>query len=654
MKIPYLSKIFQKLFSSLGLYTVLILFGFFIWWQRIRYINLEFAWRSFSPVIYVHQKFNPENFVYDFTPGTSAYDSSLVMRIYSWAYSTLGIPPEKLCFAFIGFEYFIIALALITLTLTLFPKSSKIVALIVVTLVIASYAREMNLARFGQYNFQGAYYIFADAMRLFAIVAILKKRPIFSAFFLAASFTSHLTMGLMGGIFVGATLLVKPKESLKISTLLGGLFFLSIAIVWILFVVNANSIIGHEFPDQIWFDFTKLMGVHWYPIEYGLFTTHHQQRFIQFISFLILLTFYLSRSSKLSTIDRKVVYGFLSMLTLVILGVIFSVILISPTLIKLALHRANDLIITIGLIYVIDGLWKDINSNIKWRQLIAIIIVISPFLMKPGFPLIFSIALTAPSWLKVCQRKSTQFGDLVVTTLVFSSILLLCIYGATGMLGDWISPAYTGFAERPFLLLSIALSCLTLFTLYWNRKYIMPIFTLILCAFLAVTWVNNKQLSPSKISLYNQFYQAQLWAKENTPKDSLFMLDPAHNYGWRDYSERSSFGGFREWLYTSSAYLSNYDLFQEGFKRFQEFDIDIEPYLKYKRPLNGHSALKKKIREKYYSYGDKWRLDLANNYNINYFVLMKEHITQSSEMPIVYENKDFIILSASVANNYQR
>ncbi|NER94657.1 MAG: hypothetical protein F6J86_12585 [Symploca sp. SIO1B1] len=639
------SSTLQSLFSPIGQYTALIIFGVFVWWQSSRYTDLKYAWGGFSPIIYVYQKFQPENFIRDFYNGTGAYDSSLIMQVYPWFDSTLGISPEAVLPIFIAFEYIIIALALILLTRTLRPKAPTIVAILVVTLVIASYAREMNLARFGQYTFWGLYYNFADAMRLLAIVAILKKRPILSSLLLAASFTSHPAMGLMGGVFIGATLLVKAKESLKHSTLLGGLLFTGIAVGWSVLSIDSTSITSTAFPNQIWFNFTKLCSSHWYPIDYGLFTIFHQERFVQFIAFLILLTFYLSRSAKLNTIDKKIIYGFLAMLTLVIFGLIFSVTSISPTLVKLSLHRANDLIVSIGLIYVVYGLWEDLTSTIKWRQLIAALILISPLIMKPGFPLVFSLALTAPSWLKVFQGKSTQPGDLVVTALSISSIVLLSVYGATGMLGDWISPAYTGFAATYFRLLTIALSCLVILTQRWNYKQFMPLVTLILCTFLAVTWVNNQSLSPAQASLYNQFYQAQLWAKDNTAKDALFMLDPAQSYGWRDYSERSSFGVLHEWLYSSFAYLSNYDLFQEGFKRFQEFDLDIEPYLKYQPPLSGYAALREQIREKYYSYGDEWRLDLANRYNIDYFVLMKESIKESSQLPIAYENEDFMILA---------
>ena len=67
----------------------------------------------------------------------------------------------------------------------------------------------------------------------------------------------------------------------------------------------------------------------------------------------------------------------------------------------------------------------------------------------------------------------------------------------------------------------------------------------------------------------------QLWAKNNTANDALFMPDPTHYYGWRDFSERSSFGNLRDWGYSSFAYNSDYEIYLEGKKRLAEFGFDI-------------------------------------------------------------------------------
>ena len=72
-------------------------------------------------------------------------------------------------------------------------------------------------------------------------------------------------------------------------------------------------------------------------------------------------------------------------------------------------------------------------------------------------------------------------------------------------------------------------------------------------------------------SAYNE---TQVWAKINTRKDALFMIDPNFD-GWRDVSQRASFGTANEWLHKAWLYDSDFKLFIEGQRRATLLNIDV-------------------------------------------------------------------------------
>ncbi len=157
---------------------------------------------------------------------------------------------------------------------------------------------------------------------------------------------------------------------------------------------------------------------------------------------------------------------------------------------------------------------------------------------------------------------------------------------------------------------------------------------------------------------------AQEWARQNTPKDALFFVDPTLYYGWRDYSRRPSFGNLREWLYLAWAYNSDYALCQEGMRRFGEFGFSFQDCFGYDTPSEGLHALSLRLRQRVYrpldsaldadayrlalARADADRLALARRYGIAYFVFRTrtECGRPATRLPVAYENGHFLILRA--------
>lgn len=635
--------------SSVLLYLGLIIFCIFTWLLKVRNLDLQIAWGGFSPIAYVYKTYHTANFARDFPGGVEQLGKSAVIHIYNLAFHYLGITPEALLPAIVAIEYGLFAWAIYALSRTLIPKAPPVVAVMTVIWAIASYARNIDLGRWGQL-FAGQYYNVADALRIFAIIQVFKGRMIPGALLLAGGCISHPIMGLFGGILILALLQVKPGQASRKSVLAGGLLFLAITSAWFFSTIDPVSMAGEGIPHRNWFDLTKLNSLHWYPFDYGLFTVEHRERFVPFLSFMLLFIFYASRRNLLASMDRGIAAGIVTLMILSVVGVAISILTPSPELIKLALHRADTLVVIVGLPYIVNGLWNEFESPHYWRRVLAIIILVSPFISHPGFPVLLSLVIVAPACLSLYRKKERTVGNYLVGILSLLIALLALFYLATGLLGPLSSDAYTlGMSlARVFSVYDFVCLLPLLAVGKWSKKFLVCGTVIVVFTFFAIFWVRGDRMSSGEMLMARDYKEVQLWAKSSTAKDVLFMTDPTIYYGWRDYSQRSSFGNLREWLLSSWQYNSDLRAYQEGMRRFNEFSIKLDDYLHEKPPIVGFGKLNGKIKEKYYSANDEWRMNLARKYGIDYFVMIKKEMTEPSMQQVVYENEHFLVLEAKL------
>lgn len=251
-------------------------------------------------------------------------------------------------------------------------------------------------------------------------------------------------------------------------------------------------------------------------------------------------------------------------------------------------------------------------------------------------------ALVSPGWLRVLRRQPASVADWTVAIVVAISSGLGLIYLSTGMAAG-VKPFVFG---RRGLLLFGGLLLVGAMLARWGRNRLLQGFAFV--AVIALTLLGLKGRADHKVgATAGDYLRAQVWARDHTPRNALFMPPPTLYYGWRDYSQRSSFGNLREWLHTSWLYDSNFERYQEGMRRFNEFNIAIGPYLHAKPPIAAMKRLSAAVRERYYDASDEWRLGLAQRYGIDYFVFWRKDIVQPSRLPIVYENEHFVIRTAS-------
>ena len=152
--------------------------------------------------------------------------------------------------------------------------------------------------------------------------------------------------------------------------------------------------------------------------------------------------------------------------------------------------------------------------------------------------------------------------------------------------------------------------------------------------------------------LARDYMATQEWAKENTKVDALFAQDPSMSYGWRDFSQRSSFGNTREWGYTSIAYLNDDEAFLEGRKRLKDLGVDLTEITDREIAekgvrLDGEISLE--VKRNFYTMTDERVNWLAQKYGIDYYVLRKSSYSHYSGegfdgLEKVYENSNYAIL----------
>lgn len=632
----------------------LLLFAIFLvlyWLISIQHYDLFIAYRGFSPVVWVSHITHPEWYVQDFPNGTHIFAKSAFMHLYLWA-NQFHILPEQLYPFIVLFEITAMAIASIVFSRWLFPDAPKTMALVFTSLVIASFARDLSLSRFSEPFFVGQYYNAAEACRILAIVCCLARRLLPGCVFLALAAIIHPIYGLTGGLFILAGLSATRFAVNKKQLFWCAIIVLLITGGWVFLTYRPDELTSQGIPANMWFALTRLTSSHWYPVARGLFGAMFDERLFQYLGFFLLFFYALKKKPSQTIADKQMGMGMIVMMSLVLLGIIFSVTTPSTTLVKLALHRSDDLVLFVALAYMVNTLWKETLSGSKPHQILALALLTVPFVMDPPFPLLLIGALFLWEGLQKQSRPalSSKYIRLLSAFLIIGTTMVLWLNAHFHKKTFW-PEAIVGPAELLTVFGCVAGAFLLSKLLFKDSfQRVWPIVSLILIfsAGLFGTSLNNQKLLSRKMYPQAQAYkEAQLWARYYTPQGSVFMVDPTIYYGWRDFSQRPSFGNLREWLYSSWLYDSNVKTYNEGLKRFEEFGLPLTTYLSASLPQRKFAKLNHDIQNAYYAMDDQKLEQLAGRYQIRYFLFSKANKRQhSTSLPIVYENSRFIVYEA--------
>jgi hypothetical protein len=641
------------IFIGLGLMLLVA----FSTWNNLNNLTLRNAVGGFTPLEYVDRVTYPENYANNFENGVLTLNTSLLFHFYEAAYKA-NISPER-------FQRFVIVLSVILFAGVLWyfssvilPNAPPLVHLLTVMFGLATDVLNHDLARFGNFAelHMGQMYAPAAICAVFAITCAFRRSWVGCFIAIGLAFCFHPIMGILGGLICGAMLLTALDQLKEANTWIGGIAGFLMAGAWYVFVIQP-SLTSYEVMDTgAWVAWARFGSFHWFPFSLEVFGSEHARRVSPLLAIFILALTRLVEPPFPSTCRRMWYAAVLCAVVLTCLGLLASLHPISPTIIKLALHRASMFILLLSLPLALHLLINDLKSGNNINRLLALVLLITPVVGgAPGFPLLYAaLRFGTELWQSTHKRSLPVYLGVAVTLFA----LFLCVYLIYSLNVKWADAA---FVSRLSVFIFAAIIASTLVVFKWMNKDVAGqvivvlgvLFCLIFSLYnLAVSAFPQtlRSLSQADRARDSAYLDVQLWANQNTPPDTLFMIDPAGTYGWRDYSQRPSFGVLREWIHTSWLYTGNKENFNEGMRRVQI--LGINPYEYLQRSLGGarksggyeyeYRRLVRDVRTQYNSLKPADFVKLAQQEKIDFFVFEKKQLNQAPSR-VFYENKYYVV-----------
>ncbi len=600
----------------------------------------KYALSGWSPVEWTTKVMHPENFKADFSNGVENYKHSSFMWIYPAFQKYFGLRALQLNYLVIFGEMLITVFLFALLYVVFIQNSSKeidhFVFLILSILVLASNIRYANGARFSLPFWSGLYYVYVDFFRILALIMIALEKRVWAAILFVIAYTIH-PAATLHALILGVFFMIPDLKRIvkKRDTYIALLIFLSGIGIWSFFNYKDSNLESSQIPKQTWIALTELMNFHWYPFSLDLFGVYANRHVIPLFSFMVLGLYVLLTEQRLK-FSKNIMLGFISIILMVILGWVNSEYFQIISVIKISFQRSSDLIYFLVLPIIVFRFLKTFNSVNVVSSSLAVYLIFSVFL-NYGFPLLPVILFCLSDYSKSVKIK-------YIKVILFTMILLL---GA--VLNRYLSSEFYFQLAVVGNIYLFNLYCLSLsyFLGYqWLKlhKKEMSYFILSVgCLYLSYFWVTNRVPTETTVEYGRNYLSSQIWAKNNTATQSNFFVDPSILYGWRDFSERSSFGNFREWLHTSWLYDSKYETFVEGMRRFDLLKISLQSYLEKPIKQINHDKLFADVQKSFYNFSEQDLRHICLDNKLSYVVMQKKMISRELKLKTAFENKDFII-----------
>jgi hypothetical protein len=627
---------------------------------RLPDFDWQIALGGWSAIDWVAHLQFPDRYVLDFNNGMGLYDKSSSMYVYPLANRWFGVQVEQVIPGMIFLEMVFLAGACIFFARTLSGTGSAVGGFLFALLVVVSPARDLDLSHFGAPYFWGLFYNFADGFRLLGLAFFLRRQALLGGLFLGVGFSIHPLIALFGCAFVAGFVAVERNWVGLRSLGLGVLAFLVISVGWLVYSYDFSSVVSTQMDAQVWIRMARAFSFHFFPIDYGLLTLDFHKRLLPLLVLCLLALHYLPVVCPDRALRRGLIGGCLVQVLLIAAGLAISVYVPIPSLIKLALPRASALLILIAMAICCIGLVRDIQSGTLLPRILGLLIVVSPFAYPPGFPLIPVALMILVSRRGCGVGKETGHRRVELAALVLV-LAIVFAYWLARLVQPHNLPSYSGYFAQFNHWQLVALSGLLLIFLYVFDRHAKsfgasnarltvvassfgPLVVFVVACYLSLSWQRALIPAQSNRAYGASYLDAQRWAKSNTPEQSLFMVDPTIYYGWRDFSERSSFGNVREWLHTSWLYDSRADRYRAGLQRFAEFGIPLDPYLeKSVSRLQGYAKLTVDIQKRFYDLDEEWFSSMRQRYAVSHVVMRKESVVRNYSFDKVFENQHFVI-----------
>ncbi len=621
-----------------------------------RGIDLVNAWNGFAPPSYVWAWNDAETFLkLDFMKEQNLHvGNSLAMRIYPLAYALLGMEPELTQYIYIFATALLYATSLWLLTSTLLPRVSYVVLWLVIGVALLTEAANGNLARFGQANLSlGQAYGIAIPLQVTALALVMRGSMLSVGVVLGLLACIHLTLGTITTAIVVALLCWKPMawRDWRFWTAAG--IVLACALAWTFGVVNVGGGNYARMETTAWVLWERFSNFHWFPFDIGVFTTEHYRRLTPLLALAILAWCCPAQDMATPILRRGWIIGLIASTVITIMGLIISLCPVSQSLVMVGLHRASGVTLLLLLPIAVLSLVRFLERGNAITGAIAAMAIASPFFGTYGVPLFPALALALLAFYGRNDEELYRRQRIVVISLAMVAIgyVLFLILAGHAHVRD---TAFVGLRDAwllacVFFIIKIVLAIIGQWKPYpesVTRIIIMILIVVLLWHGVGRNWHAHPNVSQTEAQAY---LDAQKWARNNTPQHALFMPDPAHAYGWKDYSRRASYGNIRDWTHTVLCYRSDASKFTEGIRRARRLGVDPELYLARAVATSNiypgcveYAKMYQDIRSAYYRMSGADLINLARDEGIDYFVFQLKYVNQL-QLKSVYQNAHFAI-----------
>lgn len=614
---------------------------------------------GFSALDFSNAVLFPENFTRDYPAGAIFTGKSALSWVYP-AVQSLGGDVELLLQIMIVLEIFVLSLGACFLLKTFFP-GVQAGAYIVLTLLLAlSWARLPNLANFGNPYFHGQFYGFADGLALAGIACFFRGRHWLSAAILLLAFTIHPIKTLFAALVIAAIYMQEYDWRLTRDRFLPYLLFSVAALFWVWFWLGGGESDGRMSTSEF-FEYSPLLNWHWYPELIGVFTGRHSTHATPFVSAVVITLSVLCRGDVAKNTARKICIALMVLVIVAAVGVLNGYLQLSVPVTKVCLQRCTVLVLSLAVILLLGQLVEDVKRG-RWLYVaLGAICLFAGFWLKTTWPVLASVVYAVITLISTRKNAADNFIRVLLVlfllVLVFFQVFLW--WQGYLKLGSWLGQfhllAYAFSLAAALYVLSF-ISYLAAGEWAAKRLPVVIISALVVASLYGgENWATTyRQKSDSFVSRAQAYKSVQNWANANTAEKALFIVDPCQNYGWRDYSVRSSFGVVGEWYKNGWLYHGDAWAFTEGFSRGRMLGIQQDELAEAKNtrhPGKAFLLLCKIARENYYREDQAPLLNIVKTYGVDYVVMDKGAANKSGSLltwPVVYENKFYSVYSSIV------
>jgi hypothetical protein len=588
----------------------------------------------------LHPVWGRAAFVADFPNGEAPMLTSLVGQAYRFL-GFLPFPRRLLVAGMIFAEFCALGLGAFLCARAANTKLPAWTAVTTSLLLTSGGLISCDLARWF-HPFYGSAYNFAYGFGLAAMAAILRHKPISAGLLVGITATAHPIIGMFFGFAVVAVALVDLTEFRFARLVAGGMVGLAVMGGWSWLMLRGRGLSGDAVDPALYVEIARLMSFHWFPISIGVFADRAFETSIPFLGFMVLIVAVLRPYTHgAGSVDVEIGAAILFLLVITAIGIVASEYSGIPLLVKLALHRASSVALLLGAIVVVPRLATDVISGSIIRAPLAATLLLLSFWRDHGPPILLCAIFAG---VVLFQERTRKPGAEVValTAAIGGLIALVAIFAQTVAMPLVFGNANLGIStlREPLFDLALAFAAMA-----WLLR--MPLALAVGMAVGALTWTPQVDLlrDPSELQRAEAFLQVQEWARGGTSANALFMIDPTVAYGWREMSERPSFGTMREWLYSGWIYDTKALVFDEGLRRAKWLGIDIDNYVHRTDVATAYSEMMQQAKDDYNKMDVQRLRQAATMFGISYFVFDRRSATTLPDLPIAFENDRYAVLA---------